>query len=154
MLGFLCFVTFRYYREEDVRLILCCWFAVATLAALAVGRSALMPPELALFSNNRYGFFSVMVMCTLVMEVQLRFSVFKTSMAYLLLALAVGYSVWSYQRFVGPLEQFLSGRYRSYNETPYYVIGYPMAATSSIVARAVRAGRYIPPCRPYPSCEG
>ena len=24
ILGLLCFVTFRYYREEDVRLILCC----------------------------------------------------------------------------------------------------------------------------------
>ncbi|MCX2977798.1 hypothetical protein [Candidatus Marimicrobium litorale] len=153
MLGLLCFVTFRYYREEDVRLILCCWFAVATLAAVAVGRSAMLPPESALLSNNRYGFFSVMVMCTLVMEMQLRLSVFKTSMAYLLLALAVSYSVWSYQRFVGPLEQFLSARYESYNESPYYVIGYPMSATASIVAKAVKAGRYIPPCRPYPSCE-
>ena len=41
MLGLLCFVTFRYYREADVRLILCCWFAVATLAAVALGRSAI-----------------------------------------------------------------------------------------------------------------
>ena len=30
MPGLLRFVTFRYYRQEDVRLILCCWFAVAT----------------------------------------------------------------------------------------------------------------------------
>lgn len=94
-----------------------------------------------------------MVMCTLAMEVQLGSSVFKTSMARLLLVLAVGYSVWSYQRFVGPHEQFLSGRYESYNETPYYAIGHPMGATSSIVAKAIEAGRCIPPCRPYPSCE-
>ena len=94
-----------------------------------------------------------MVMCTLAMEVQLGSSVFKTSMARLLLVLAVGYSVWSYQRFVGPLEQFLSGRYASYNETLYYVFGYPKGATSSIVAKAVEAGRYIPPCRPYSSPE-
>ena len=51
-----------------------------------------------------------MVMCTLAMEVQVGSSVFKTSMARLLLALAVGYSVWSYQRFVGPHGAVLVGQ--------------------------------------------
>lgn len=153
MLAVLVFATLRFYKHEDIRLVLCCWFTVATVAAVAVGRAALGEPGYILGANNRYGFFSVMLLCTLAMLAQQRFRVFKTHAMYLFVLLAATYSVWSYRQFAGPLNEFMSGRYESYNMRRYQVFGYLPGEMAAIVKESVSQGRYAPPCRPFPDCQ-
>ena len=86
----LVFLTLRCYRDNDIRLLLCCWFAVATLAAATVGRVGYVVPDTIL--HARYNFFSVMLVCPLTLLVLMRFAVFRTYAVYLIVVLAFMYS--------------------------------------------------------------
>ena len=153
LMATLLYSTWRYYRDEDIRLILCCWFAVATVAAVGIGRAAVAEPGRMLTMSNRYGFFSVILMCSLAMLLQQKFKMFRTSAVYVLVVFSALYSSWAYRQFQGPLEDFLGARYKSFNRHHYLVFGHPARDSIAIVTAAIEAGRYTPPCRPFPDCE-
>ncbi|MBK6509366.1 MAG: hypothetical protein IPG06_07805 [Haliea sp.] len=151
LLGVLSFVTIKLYRQEDLRLVLCCWFIVATAAAVTVGRAMIVAPDYIL--EERYSFFSAILMSTLALLVQSRFRVFRSPVVYLVVLLAVVYWAWTYRHFERPLQDILSGRYDDYNHERFTVFGKPQKESAAIVNQAIAAGIYNPPCRPYPVCE-
>jgi hypothetical protein len=149
----LLYCTWRFYKDADIRLMLCCWFAVATVAAVGVGRAAIAEPARMLALNDRYSFFSVIFMCSLAMLVQQKFKVFRTPAVCLLVAFSIIYSTWTYRQFQEPLEDLLQAKYITFNRHIYQVFGYPARESAAIVKAAIEAGRYNPPCRPLPECE-
>jgi hypothetical protein len=151
MLTVLLFVSFRFYKSEDIRLVLCCWYSVAAAAAVTVGRAMLQTPDYIL--DSRYSFLSVMLLTTLALLVQVRFKVFKSSAVYILVVLAGTYSFWTYRHFERPLQDFMSKRYNAFNSDRYLVFGKPASESSAIVREAISTGMYNPPCRPFPECE-
>lgn len=153
LLVLLSYVTIRDFRHEDIRLALCCWFAVSAAPAMAMGRAIVGTPEFFLRTNNRYGFFSVMVLCTLCMLVQLRFNVFKTRAVYVLVVLAALFYAWTYREFEPRLQELVERRYSNYNEDRIPVFGHAQWESRAIIGKAVSGGRLTLPCRPYPECE-
>jgi hypothetical protein len=151
MLAMLSFITLRYYKHEDVRLVLYCWFVVAFAAAVTVGRAAMALPDYALVS--RYSFLSVMLLCTLTLQVQVRFALFRTSGFFLVALLTGMYWGWANYHFEGRLQDYMRGRYVIFNQANYPVILRPVGESNEVVNKAISAGIYTPPCRPFPACE-
>jgi hypothetical protein len=151
MVAVLLFVTVKFYKHEDIRLALCCWFVVGCAAAVSVGRAMFMDP-VTIF-HQRYSFFSVMLMCTLTLLVQVRFKGFRTAAIYVLVVLAGIYSVWTYRHFERPFQAVLKERYGAFNAGEFPVFGRPRPESAAIVREAIAAGIYNPPCRPFPACE-
>ena len=144
----LVFLTFRCYRDNDIRLLLCCWFAVATLAAATLGRVGyIMPGDIL---NQRYNFFSAMLVCPLTLLVLMKFEVFKTYAVYLVVVLALVYSMIAW-RNSGLLSQSQDSLHRNFNNGFYPVVWRPQA--QAIVTEAISLGIYKPPCRPFPHCQ-
>ena len=151
MLAVLSSISFRLSKSEDIRLILCCWYAVAAAAAVTVGRAHMHTPDYVL--ESRYSFLSVMLLTTLALLVQVRFRIFKSSAVYVLVLLAGTYSTWTYHHFERPLQDFMSKRYGVFNNNHYLVFGKPARESGAIVREAISTGMYNPPCRPFPECE-
>lgn len=151
MFGVLSFVTVKFYKQEDIRLVLCCWFVVASAAAVTLGRAMIAPPDYIL--EERYSFFSAIFMSTLALLVQTRFRVFKSPVVYLFVLLAGMHWAWTYRHFEVPLQNILSGRYDDYNNERFPFFGKPATESAAIVREAIAAGIYNPPCRPFPMCE-
>ena len=147
----LLFVTVRFYKNDDIRLTLCCWFVVGIAAAVSMGRAMFGIPDYIL--EQRYSFFATVLMATLTLLLQVRFRVFKRHMVYLIVLLAGMYWVWSYSHFESLLQYSLRGRYADFNKGLYSVIGKPQTESTGIVNAAISAGIYTPPCRPFPACE-
>jgi hypothetical protein len=144
----LVFVTLRCYRDDDIRLVLCCWFAVATLAAATVGRVVYVVPDDIL--HARYNFFSVMLVCPLTLLVLMRFAVFRTYAVYLIVVLALMYSAIAW-RNSDLSSRELNSLHRNFNNGFYPVAFKPQA--KGIVIEAISLDIYKPPCRPFPRCE-
>lgn len=144
----LVFLTLRCYRDNDIRLLLCCWFAVATLAAATLGRVGFIMPEDML--HQRYNFFSVMLLCPLTLLVLMKFDVFKTYAVYLIVVLALVYSTIAW-RNSGLLSQSQDFLHRNFNNGFYPVVWRPHA--QAIVTEAISLEIYKPPCRPFPRCQ-
>jgi hypothetical protein len=151
MLAILLIVSVRFYKSDDMRLILCCWYVVAFAAAVTVGRAILQQPDYIL--DSRYSFASVMLVTTLALLVQVKFKVFKTYAIYLFVFLAATYSVWAYSHFDRPLHEFMQKRYDLFNKNQFLVFGKPARESAAIVREAIAVGIYKPPCRPYPTCQ-
>jgi hypothetical protein len=147
----LVYISLRFIRHEDIRLALCCWFVVASAAAVTLGRAWWLPPDYVLIT--RYSFLSVILVCTLALLVQTRFKVFQTPAVYLVVMLAAGYWAWAHVHFETTLQENLKGRYREFNNARFTVFGKPEAESTAIVTHAISAGIYQPPCRPLPECE-
>ncbi len=151
LLGVLSFVTIKFYKHDDIRLVLCCWFVIATAAAVTMGRAMVVAPDYIL--KERYSFLSAILLSTLALQVQVRFKVFRSPMVYLVVLLAVIYWAWTYRHFEEPMQDTLSGRYDDFNHERFTVFGKPAKESAAIVNQAIAAGIYNPPCRPYPVCE-
>tara|TARA_R110002072_G_scaffold137857_1_gene280809 strand:- start:3554 stop:4918 length:1365 start_codon:yes stop_codon:yes gene_type:complete len=151
MTAALSFITVKFYRHQDIRLALCCWFIVASAAAVTLGRAMLFAPDYVL--DTRYSFLSVMLLSTLVLLAQVRFAVFRSPAILLVVVLAVGYWNWAHSRFENPLQEMLNRRYSAFNRDRFPVVGKPLEESARIVREAVSEGIYHPPCRPYPACE-
>jgi hypothetical protein len=150
MLALLVYLSFLSIRQDDIRLILCCWFAVATLAAVTVGRALLVAPDAIL--HARYNFFSVMLLCPLALLTLTRFAVFRTYAVGLVLILALVYSASTWRHSQELLQKELNNLYRAFNLGRYPVVGFADGA-DAIVKEAIALGIYHPPCRPFPTCE-
>ena len=151
MIAVLSFVTVRFYKHEDIRLLLCAWFVVATVAAVCLGRAMFGSSDYIL--GQRYNFFSVVLMSTLTLQLQVRFKVFRTSAVYLVVMLAGMYWVWTYHHFESRLQVIMNQRYGAFNSGRFPVWGSPEPETTAIVREAIAAGIYNPPCTPFPLCE-
>lgn len=151
MLGVLSFVTIKFYKQEDMRLVLCCWFIVACAAAVTMGRALVAAPDYIL--EERYSFFSSILLSTLALLVQVRFKVFRSPVLYLVVLLAVMHWAWTYRHFDNRLQVMLSQRYDEFNKERFPFFGKPAKESTAIVNQAIAAGIYNPPCRPYPVCE-
>lgn len=151
MLSVLIFVSLRFLRHEDNRLVLCCWFIVASAAAITMGRAFALSPEY-IFATTRYSFLSVLLMCTLTLLVQIRYASTRPTVLCLIVVLAGGYWSWTFQHFSEPLQTFIEYREKAFNADRYQMVTKPLDESNAIVIEAVARGIYIPPCRPFPGC--
>jgi hypothetical protein len=151
MAAVLLFVTLKFYKQEDIRLTLFCWFIVGFAGAVTVGRSLLVAPDYVLAS--RYGFLSTLLMSALVLLVQVRFALFRTPAVYLVVLLTGAYWSWADHHFDSQLQKKMQMRYLEFNKASYMVTLMPKEESNAIVNKAISAGIYTPPCRPFPGCE-
>lgn len=151
MLLLLAFLSLRFYKHEDIRLVLCCWFIVASAAAVTVGRSYFLAPEYSLLS--RYTFLSVLLLSALALLMQARLAIFKTYAAYLVVVLAGGYWYWAQTEFKQSLQDELELRYSAFNTGNYPMFSKWPRETRAVVNEAIEAGIYNLPCKPQPACE-
>ena len=147
----LLFVSLKSYKHDDIRLALYCWFLVAFAAAVTVGRALLGTPEYVL--NQRYSFISALLVCTLVLLLQVRFSLVRTPAVLLVLLLAVTYWSWSNFRFEPQVQNHMNQRHSTFNNGHFPVVLMPVGESDVIVNKAISDGIYNPPCRPFPECE-
>jgi hypothetical protein len=103
--------------------------------------------------GQRYNFFSVVLMSTLTLLLQVRFKVFRTSAVYLVVLLAGMYWVWTCRHFESQLQVIMNQRYGAFNSGKFPVWGSPESETTAIVREAIAAGTYNPPCKPFPVRE-
>jgi hypothetical protein len=151
ILAVLLFVTLKFYKHDDIRLALYCWFLVAFAAAATVGRALLTTPEYVL--THRYSFISTLLVCTLALLLQVRFALVRTPGVLLVLLLAVTYWSWSNFHFERSFQNHMSGRHSIFNSGYFPVVLTPPGESDLIVNKAISAGIYTPPCRPFPECE-
>lgn len=149
-LAALTYLTLRLLQLHDLRLALCGWFVVANAAAVSLGRARLLPPDYIL--HERYSFFSVLLLCILVLMVQANWKSIRAPVAYLALLLAGVYWAWTYRHFEGPLQDIQVARYTEFNRGQYWIVGEPLVESNAIVEQAIAAGIYRAPCRPFPEC--
>ena len=151
VLAILSVISLRFFKHEDIRLILCCWFVVASAAAVTAGKAIWHSPEYVLIT--RYSFLGVILVSTLALLVQTKFKLFKTPAIYLVILLAGTYWVWAHNHFEGPVQETLEVRYRNFNNDRFWAFSKNPLESEAIVRHAISAGIYRPPCRPYPECE-
>lgn len=151
MLLTLTWLSLRDFKGDDHRLAMCCWFVVASAAAITLGRASVVSPDYVL--STRYSFLSVLFASALAVLVQTRVEVFRSRVVYVCALLACAYCIWSYQHFAAPLSEGLAKRYERFNKGHYIVFGYSAGESGKIVHEAIARGMYNPPCRPYPDCE-
>jgi len=141
----------RSIRQQDIRLLLCCWFVVLSAAATTLGRAVMVQPDYIL--NERYGLHSVLLVCCLAVLVLSRSPSRRIPLICVVLAAAGLYSAWSYRHFEGRLLDILQGRYRDFNNHQYPQVFRKPEDSNAVVLEAIAAGIYRPPCRPLPACE-
>lgn len=153
MVSILVYMTLRYIKEEDSRLVLCSWFCVAAIPALAMARAAVGTPSYFLATNNRYSFFSMMLICLLCLLLQYRLKIFKTPMVYALVLLALVFHGVTYYEFKPRLEEMKEHRISLHNDNKIPVFTYTQKEIRTVLRKADAGGRYTLFCRPYPECE-
>jgi hypothetical protein len=151
ILAMLVFVTLKFYKHNDMRLALYCWFLVAFAAAVTIGRSWFMLPDYVLMS--RYSFISTLLVCSLALLLQVRFKLVRTPAVLLVLLLAVTYWGSINLHFGGWVHQYMGGRHVQFNNGRFPVILRPAGESDGIVNKAILEGIYKPPCRPLPECR-
>jgi len=137
-------------RDGDLRLELCCWFAVASAAAMSAGRALWLEPSYVM--DARYTFVSVVLLAGLLVLVQARLKLRGVAAGLCVCACAV-YATWIYRHFTPQLEATLQARIETFNRGHYPVFGQRTGVSTRIVADAIEQGVYLPPCRPYPDCR-
>ena len=147
----LLFVTLKFYKHDDIRLALYCWFLVAFAAAATVGRALLTTPEYVL--TQRYSFISALLVCTLALLMQVRFALVRTPAVLLVLLLAVTYWSWSNFHFEPLFQNHMNQRHGIFNNGHFPVVLTTVGESDVIVNKAIADGIYNPPCRPFPECE-
>ena len=150
ILAVLVFVTLKFYKHNDMRLALYCWFLVAFAGAVTIGRSLLMLPDYILMS--RYTFISALLVCSLALLLQVRFKLVRTPAVLLVLLLAVTYWGSINLHFESWVHRYMDGRYVNFNNGRFPVILRPAGESDGIVNKAISEGIYKPPCRPLPEC--
>ena len=133
-------------------LALCGWFVVASAAAVTAGRAALVEPGYVLM--QRYSLLSVLILCCVTLLVLARLQPRGSALPWLVVLLAGVYSVWSFHQFTPAMRKLLDIRVATFNDHRYPVWGYSESLTTATVEEAIGRGLYIPPCRPYPRCDG
>lgn len=151
MLALLLYFSFTSWRQGDIRLLLCCWFAVGSLAALTAGRALMISPESIL--QARYNFFAAMLLCPLTLLVLTRFTLFRTHAAYIVIALSLSYNVSHWRQPQESLFTALNALYSAFNRD-FYPVTNRSGKAKIIVHEAIANKIYYPPCKPYPACNG
>ena len=152
LLAVLSFFTLKFYQHDDIRLALYCWFIVGFAAAVTVGRSLLAGPDYIL--TSRYSFISLLLVCTLVLLLLVRSALGRRPLVVIILALAVVYFGWLNSHFETTAKNYTNGRFTTYNRGHFPVMLMPVGESGLIVKKAISAGIYNPPCRPFPRCDG
>lgn len=138
-------------RSDDIRLELCCWFAVASAVAVTMGRASWLNPAYVL--GTRYSFLSLIILSALAIIVPAQTKRCYAPTAWSMVVLAVVYSAWTFVQFAPKVQNSLTTRAANFNAEQYPMIGMPMQRSNAIVLQAIKGGLYIPPCRPYPQCK-
>lgn len=150
-LAVLAWVSVNSYRETDIRLELCWWYVVLTIAAVAVGRADFLKLEYAL--NSRYSILSILMLATAWTLLAVKLNI-RSIRILLLVSLAVGlFSFDSYVRYAGIFESHINGRIKFYNRQVYPALGYTVQESGATVKEAISLGIYKNPPRPLPLAQ-
>jgi hypothetical protein len=136
------------WRNQDLRLVLCCWLIVLSVAAVVLGRAPYSTVDYAL--SSRYSFPSVLMLATCWVTLAVSFRLRHWMVLGAAVMLAGGYYTYSWQTYPGALEPYLEKRVRNFNKGKYWAWARPMKESNGIVAEAVSLGIYQPPPRPLP----
>ena len=140
--------SIRYYRQEDLRLELCAWFAALSVAAMVLGRALYTPLEYALAS--RYSFPSTLFMATVWVMLAIRLSLRDWRLLFLAILLSGVYCINSYRIYSDALQPHLEARVNQFNAGIYWQVGVPASETNAILAKALELEIWTPPARPLP----
>jgi len=141
-------ISARSFTESDVRLELCCWYIVATVLAMVMGRAYFTEVQYAL--TSRYSFPSVLMMCTLWVLFAYKLKLHQPYILGFAALLACLYTVNSYSVYSPLLQPHMEARVNWYNKEIYPLWGSPKGEPRMIVNEAILQGIYRPPARPYP----
>jgi len=74
-------------------------------------------------------------------------------MVFLVVVLAGMYWGWANYHFEKPLQNSMHARHLEFNREIFPVVLRPAGESDAVVNKAISAGIYNPPCRPFPKCE-
>jgi hypothetical protein len=143
--------TAQSLKRQDIRLLLCCWYAFLSAAAMTIGRAAVVQPEYAL--TERYASNSIFLICCLTVLMLSQSKSRRMPVIALIVAAAGIYANWSYRHFEERLLSTLQVRFEHFNNHQYLQAFRKPEDSNAVVHEAIRAGIYLPPCRPFPACE-
>ncbi len=148
MLIALIVVSIRSFREPDIRLELCCWFVVLSVAAMVFGRS-FTSVDYAL--SSRYSFPSVLLLSAIWVLLAVRLNIQAGWTFMLVTSLACIYCTTSYSVYSEALQPYLKKRVQIFNEGKYWAYPLSMKESKDIVEQSISLGIYTPPPRPLPT---
>ena len=135
----------RHYRQPDLRLELCAWFIVLSVAAMVLGRAPYSELEYAL--SSRYSFPSVLLLATTWVMVASRWRDPRLLLAALLLSVIYCASSWHIYREA--LQPHMELRVKRFNQGTYWQFGTPNRESNAVVAKAQALNIWRPPPRPH-----
>lgn len=145
VLSVLLVATLASWKSADIRLELCAWLVVLSVAAMVLGRSF---TDVDYGLSSRYSVPSVMMIATtwvlLASRLQLR-----PLPVYLLITLAcASFNVYAYTHYGEALRPYLERRVERFNRGKFPAWPHPMRESNAIVAASIHSGLYVPPTRP------
>jgi hypothetical protein len=138
-------------KQQDIRLLLCCWYVFLSAAATTLGRAVMVQPQYVL--HEGYGIHSVLLISCLAVLVLSQSKSRRVPVILAVVAAAGVYGTWSYLHFEAQVLEILQVRYKEFNEYQYPQAFRRPEDSNAVVNEAIRAGIYRPPCRPFPACE-
>lgn len=145
MLIILCVSTVGRWREEDVRLELCCWFIVLSVMTMVLGRGF---ASVDYGLSSRYSFPSVLMLSASWVLLALRLQLHRWWALVPAIALSLAYTVHSYGVYSLALQPYMERRVENFNRGRYRAWPHPLTQSNQIVAEAIELGIYSPPPRP------
>lgn len=144
----LVFSSIKSIQSEDIRLELCCWYIVLSVAAVVLGRAYFTEVQYAL--NSRYSFPSVLMLSAVWLLVAINLNLRRPAFLLSITLLAGVYSVNSYMMYSEALQPYVDLKVKRHNRSKHPAWTKPKGEASQIVAESVLLGIYKPPPRPMP----
>jgi hypothetical protein len=142
--------TLARWRKADLRLELCCWFIVLSVATMVLGRGF---TSVDYGLSSRYSFPSVLLCATawILASVRLQLTQWRVLLPALLIAMT--FNIHSFGAYSQALQPYMDKRVEDFNRGYYRAFGFPAKETNNIVNEAIKEGLYTPPSRPMPPAE-
>ncbi|MEH6592413.1 MAG: hypothetical protein V7746_19260 [Halioglobus sp.] len=147
MLGILVVSTMSRWREYDLRIELCCWFIVLSVATMVLGRG-FTSVDYAL--SSRYSFPSVLMLASIWMLLASRLRLGRLSVLLPVIALALLYNAYSFRVYSLALQPYMERRVEDFNRGRYRAWPFPWKESNQVVEASIELDIYSPPLRPLP----
>jgi len=137
--------TLASWRSADIRLELCGWLVVLSVAAMVLGRSF---TDVDYGLSSRYSVPSVLMAATTWVLLAARLQL-RSPLIYLCIVMVcAGFNVYAYSVYGDALRPYLERRVLRFNRGHYPAWPHPVAESNAIVGESIRSGIYSPPARP------
>ncbi len=135
------------WRDEDIRLELCCWFIVLSVMTMVLGRGF---ASVDYGLSSRYSFPSVLMLSATWVLLAMRLQLHRWLALLPAVALALLYNSYSFSIYSQALQPYMEQRVEDFNRGRYRAWPYPVTQSNRIVEEAIELGFYTPPSSPLP----